>query len=84
MLKELTTMALVATITTNVTSHFDVVMLGAQDIASIYNKAATSKNPDEFISSVEHEKKRLDVLSKKVAAMNIQKELGPFGVVIPQ
>lgn len=82
MMKELSTMALVAVMTTNISQHFDTVMGAAQDIAGVYRVAATAKSPDEFIAKTKMRTARLTAMSEKVAKMDVQKELGPFGVVL--
>ncbi len=83
MIKELGTMALVAVTTTSISNHFDTVMVAARDISSVYAAASNNTNPDVFLNSVKAQEKRLNDLSNKVASLDIKKELGPFGVMVP-
>ena len=82
MFKELSTMALVAVMTTNISQHFDTVLGAAKDIAGVYQVAATAKSPEEFIAKTKVKTARLTAISEKVAKMDVKKELGPFGVVL--
>lgn len=92
MFKELTTMALVATISTSVSNNFNSVLAAAKDIVSIHTAAAENiGKPNEFFNSVAAQQKRLGSFGEKVAAMdveklaalNLQKQAGPFGVMMP-
>lgn len=83
MLKELSTMALVAVITTNISNHFGSVMGAAQDIQAVYTKAGmvvTQPQKFDFMSNVSEQTARLEKFGKKVAQMDPAKNLGPFGV----
>lgn len=82
MLKELSTMALVATMTTTISNHFDTVMVAAKDISAVYAAASNGAQPEVFLNSVKAQEKRLNAIGNKVASMDIRKELGPFGVAI--
>lgn len=82
MLKELSTMALVAVTTTTISNHFDSVMIAAKDISSVY-AAAANPDPSQFLNSVKAQEKRLTAFGQKVASLDIKQELGPFGVVMP-
>lgn len=82
MIKELSTMALVAVMTTNISQHFDTVMGAAQDIAGVYRIAATAKSPEAFLNGVTVQTARLTAIGNRVMTMDVQKELGPFGVVV--
>lgn len=88
MIKELSTMALVATMTTTMSTNFEMALGTAKDIVAIYTAAGEhSKDPTAFLNSIQGEQTRLKKFSGQVASLDLQYELdskGPFGVTIPK
>lgn len=82
MIKELGTMALVAVLTTNISNHFQMVMGTAQDISGVYQEARTAGTPERFALVTKERVTRLTAVANHVQTLDVQKELGPFGVVM--
>jgi len=85
MIKELVTMAMVATVTTSISNNFDRVMGAAKDITAIYAQAGTSQSPEAFLTNIKPQQDRLDIFGKQVASLtpqDLEKEVGPFGVIV--
>lgn len=82
MIKELSTMALVAVMTTNISNHFDMVMGTAQDIAGVYKAASVAGNPEQFAEATKDRLVRLTAVADHVQHMDLAQEAGPFGVVM--
>ena len=84
MIKELSTMALVAVVTTSVSNHFGSVLGAAQDIQAVYTKAGnvvTQPHSYDFASSVSTQTARLEKFGRQVAQINPVHDIGPFGVI---
>lgn len=83
MIKELSTMALVAVVTTNISNHFGTVMGAAQDIQAVYTQAGQivtqPHKPFDFVNSVSAQTERLEKIGQKVVRMDPSEYLGPFG-----
>ena len=82
MIKELSTMALVAVLTTNISNHFQMVMGAAQDIAGVYQQASVAGTPEQFAAATKDRVARLTAVADKVQTIDVAQELGPFGVVM--
>ena len=82
MIKELSTMALVAVLTTNISNHFQMVMGAAQDIAGVYQSASVAGSPQQFASATKERVARLTAVADHVQTMDVAQEIGPFGVVM--
>lgn len=82
MIKELSTMALVAVLTTNISNHFEMVMGAAQDISGVYQAASVAGSPQQFAAATKDRVTRLTAVADRVQTMDLAQEVGPFGVVM--
>lgn len=82
MIKELSTMALAAVLTTNITNNFHMVMDGAKSITGAYQTAGQFNDPDSFMTHVKKDQAGLERVANKVATIDLSQEVGPFGVIV--
>lgn len=82
MIKELSTMAIAAVLTTNITNNFHMVMDGAKSITGAYQTAGQFNDPDGFMRHIAKDQAGLQRVADKVATIDIAKEVGPFGVIV--